>query len=117
MPVTFDRNQILHNPGETVEDDLLPRNGICSVVVSMEDGTTVEVGIIGRDSFWTARGGNGSLAESSFIQLPGSGYSIKANRLREHLSEPSGEFRAWMYRGVHACLPRPLRYSCTKPRA
>ncbi len=106
VPVTFDRNQILHNPGETVDTIYFLETGICSVVVSMEDGTTVEVGIIGRDSFvgLPAVLGTGHSPNRSFIQLPGSGYSIKANRLREHLSEPSGEFRAWMYRGVHALL-------------
>jgi len=106
VPITFKRNQTLHNPGETVQTIYFLEAGICSVVVSMEDGTTVEVGIIGRDSFvgLPAVLGTGHSSNRSFIQLPGSGYSLKTNTLREHLSESSGELRTWLFRGVQGLL-------------
>lgn len=106
VPVTLQRNKTLHNAGERVDTIYFLETGICSVVVSMEDGTTVEVGIIGRDGFvgLPAILGTGQSSNRSFIQLPGAGYSIPAKKLHEHLAEPSGELRTWMYRGVQGLL-------------
>jgi CRP-like cAMP-binding protein len=106
VPVTLKRSQTLHDAGQTVETIFFLEEGICSVVVSMEDGATVEVGIIGRDSFvgLPAVLGTGHSSNRSFIQLPGSGYSLRMSVLHEHLCEPSGELRTWLYRGVQGLL-------------
>jgi CRP-like cAMP-binding protein len=50
-PVTLKTNHTLHDPGQTVDTVYFLEEGICSVVVTMESGNTVEVGIIGRDGF------------------------------------------------------------------
>jgi hypothetical protein len=50
-PVIFKRNQTLHDPGQRVDTVYFLEEGICSIVVSMGNGSTVEVGIIGRDGF------------------------------------------------------------------
>jgi CRP-like cAMP-binding protein len=106
VPLTFKRNQILHDPGQTIETVYFLEDGICSIVVAMEDGSTVEVGIIGRDGFvgLPAVLGTGHTPNRSFIQLPGSGFSVAAKTLREQLSETSGELRLCLQRGIQGLL-------------
>lgn len=64
--------------------DRFLEEGICSVVVTMQDGVTVEVGILGCDGFVgvPAMLGTGHSPNRSFIQIPGHGFSIKASVLR-----------------------------------
>jgi CRP-like cAMP-binding protein len=100
-PLIFTKDQILHHPGQTVETIYFLEKGICSVVV-----TTVEVGIIGRDSYigMPAVLGTGHSPNRSFIQLPGSGFSIKAKTLLEHSNNSSGELCLCLQRGVQGLL-------------
>jgi CRP-like cAMP-binding protein len=106
LPMTFKRNQTLHNAGETVETVYFLEEGICSVVVTMENGSTVEVGIIGRDSFvgMPAVLGTGHSPNRSFIQLPGTGFSIKATILLDQSNNSSSELRSRLQRGVQRLL-------------
>jgi CRP-like cAMP-binding protein len=104
--LTFNKNQTLHEAGETVETVYFLEEGICSIVVNLENGSTVEVGLIGRDSFvgLPAILGTGHSSNRSFIQIPGSGFSIKAKTLLEQLSDGSGQLRLCMQRGVQGLL-------------
>src|SRR5581483_4015386 len=83
-PVVLKLNRTLHNPGETVDTVYFLEEGICSVVVTMEDGATVAVGILGCDGFVGAPAilGTDHSPNHSFIQIPGHGYSVRASVLR-----------------------------------
>ena len=48
-PVTLQRNQRLHDAGQVIDIVYFLEDGVCSTVVTMESGRTVEVGAIGRD--------------------------------------------------------------------
>ncbi len=106
VPAIFERGQTLHDAGQKVDTVYFIEDGICSVVVTMADGNTVEVGIIGRDSFvgLPAVLGTGQSSNRNFIQVPGSGYSLKASILDEYLSDGSSEFRTCLFRGVQGLL-------------
>ena len=84
--------------------------GICSVVVTMETGNTVEVGITGRDGFvgLPAVLGTGHSPNRTFITIPGYGYSVKAKVLREQ-SEASSELRLRFKEWFKECWSRRLR--------
>jgi CRP-like cAMP-binding protein len=105
-PVAFKRNQPLHNPGQRVDTVYFLEDGVCSIVVTMKDGGTVEVGIIGRDSFvgLPAVLGTGHSPNRSFIQIPGTGFSVKAKTLREQSSDGSGGLSLGLQRGVQGLL-------------
>jgi CRP-like cAMP-binding protein len=105
-PVMFKRNQTLHDPGQSVDTVYFLEEGICSIVVSMENGSTVEVGIIGRDGFvgLPAVLGTNHSPNRSFIQIPGSGFSIKAKTLQEQSSDGAGDLRLYLQRSVQALL-------------
>jgi CRP-like cAMP-binding protein len=79
-------------------------DGICSIVVTMEDGSTIEVGIIGNDGLvgLPAVLGAGHSPNRCFIQIPGSGYAVKAKILEEHSQDGSGQLRFALRRGAQA---------------
>lgn len=106
ISVPLKRNQTLHNPGETIETIYFLEEGICSIVSTMEDGNAVEVGIIGKEGFvgLPAILGTRHSLNRNVIQLPGSGYSIKAKSLGELCDEGSDELRQVMLRAVQGLL-------------
>jgi CRP-like cAMP-binding protein len=104
-PVTLKTNHTLHDPGQTVDTVYFLEEGICSVVVTMESGNTVEVGIIGRDGFvgLPAVLGAGRSPNRAFMQIPGHGFSVKAKVLQEQF-ETSSELHLRLQRFVQAML-------------
>ncbi len=104
-PVMLNTGQTLHEAGGMVETVYFIESGLCSLVASMEAGNTIEVGIIGRDGFVGTAVilDTGRAANRAYIQIPGHGFSIKANVLRQ-LSEESADLRSWLLRGVQGLL-------------
>jgi CRP-like cAMP-binding protein len=103
--VTLKMNRTLHDPGQTVDTVYFLEEGICSIVVTMEAGNTVEVGIIGRDGFvgLPALLGTKHSPNRTFMQIPGHGFSVKAKVLHD-LSEASSELRLRLQRVVQGML-------------
>jgi len=104
-PVTLKINRTLHDAGQTVDTVYFLEEGICSVVVAMESGNTVEVGLIGRDGFvgLPVLLGTEHAPNRNFIQIPGHGYSVKAKFLREQI-ETSSELRKVLQRVAQGML-------------
>jgi CRP-like cAMP-binding protein len=104
-PAIFRLSQTLHSPGQTIETVYFLEDGICSIVVAMENGTTIEVGIIGPDGFVGAPAvlGTGYSPHRSFMQIPGSGFSIKAKVLRER-ADASAPLRLCLQKSVEGLL-------------
>jgi len=104
-PVTLKLNQSLYDPGQTVDAVYFLEEGVCSTVVTMDTGNTVEVGITGRDGFvgLPAVLGTGNSPNRAFMQIPGHGFSVKAKILQEQL-EASSELRQRLQRFVQAML-------------
>ena len=105
LPITLQMRQSLHEPGEQIDTVYFLEDAIASVVVTMEDGSTVEVGIIGRDGVvgLPAVLGNGRATNRTFIQLPGNGFSLKSKILLQ-LAESSSEFRSCLQLAVQGYL-------------
>jgi CRP-like cAMP-binding protein len=64
--------------------------GLASVVLPMQDGSTVEVGVIGIDGVvgLPILLGAGRMPGETFIQVDASGFRIKAKRLKEQFERP-----------------------------
>lgn len=103
--VDLPRNLALQGPGQTVDTAYFLEDGVCSIVATMENGTTVEVGLIGRDGFVgiSVLLGDGRSMHRSFMQIPGHGYRIKARSLKE-LSESSTPLRSCLLRSVQGLM-------------
>ena len=80
-------------------------DGMASVVLTMADGSTVEVGVIGIDGVVglpIVLGGEHMPGET-FIQVPGSGYRIPAQHLKEAF-EKNGQLRSHLQKYLLANL-------------
>jgi CRP-like cAMP-binding protein len=73
---------------------ILSRKGWLRVVLYMEDGTTVEVGVIGKDGVvgLPILLGGVQMPGETFIQIEGSGFRIEAQFMKEQFERP-GQLR------------------------
>src|SRR5580658_6139472 len=104
-PVTFKSKHTLHELGERIDTVYFLEDSVASVVITMENGSTVEVGLIGREGVvgLPALMGSGRAAHLTFIQLPGHGFSVKAATLREQ-AESSSELRSCLQLALQGYL-------------
>lgn len=102
----FRRSQVLYDPGQKVDTLYFPEEGVCSIVAAMKNGSSVEVGIIGRDSFVGMPAVLGSCysLSRSLIQIPGFGHAIKAAILTDAAQDASGEISLRLLRAVQGLL-------------
>ena len=79
--------------------------GVASTVVVLENGDTVEVGVVGRDGFVgiPILLGTNNVPGQTFIQIAGSGYRIPATKLNEEY-ERSGKFRQMLQCYMHGFI-------------
>jgi len=80
-------------------------DGMASVVLTMADGATVEVGVIGIDGVvgLPILLGADHMPGETFIQVPGSGYRIAAQHLKDEF-EKNGKLRSYLQRYLMANL-------------
>jgi CRP-like cAMP-binding protein len=101
-PLELPMNYSLQSPNETAGMVYFLEDGVCSIVATMENGATVEVGIIGRDGFvgMASALGTGHLPNRCFMQIPGHGFGVKSKVLIQHIQES---------RQLHLCLLRSVQ--------
>ena len=89
--VEMPRYRMIYDQGDRIEHAYFPNEGMISLVVSTEDGRSVEVGIIGNEGVVGVPLAFGfDFAPTRAIsQLPGSGLRITSNDLRSAFSECS----------------------------
>ena len=94
-PVDFVHGTVLADAGMPIEYVFFPRSGLISMVVDLDDGDHIEVGMVGNGG---AIGGGVAFGASyhfctSFAQIPGRGWAMKASDIVD-FAKSSGEFRA-----------------------
>jgi CRP-like cAMP-binding protein len=104
-PLPMPAGKTLLGPGEEIVYAYFLESGLASVVVAMADGNTVETGIIGNEGMIgiPVLLGTRSMPTRTFMQIPGSGFRIKAQRLNEEY-EKQGVLRKLMNRYFQAHL-------------
>jgi CRP-like cAMP-binding protein len=80
-------------------------DGMASVVSTMADGSSVEVGAVGRDGVVgiSALLGAKSSPMNTFVQIAGSGFRISAKQLKEAFEQP-GKLRTLLQRYIQLQL-------------
>lgn len=76
--------KILYEPGETPSAVYFPNHAMVSLVATMEDGATVEVGLVGIEGVIglpIVLGGRATVYQA-IVQLPGTGMKLDANVFR-----------------------------------
>jgi CRP-like cAMP-binding protein len=102
-PVTFElREKLLDG---RMNNAYFLEEGLASVVVTAESGKTVEIGVVGKEGVVgiPILLGAGRVPGSTFIQIEGSGFRIKAARLKEEF-ERAGALRQILQKYLQAFL-------------
>jgi CRP-like cAMP-binding protein len=104
-PIDLPTNRILEEANQAADGVYFLEGGICSVVARMENGASVEVGVIGRDGFvgLSAVLGSGCSPNRYFMQIPGYGFRVKARVLTE-LADRCTPLRMCLLRSMHGLL-------------
>jgi CRP-like cAMP-binding protein len=94
----FEQGKTLLAPGEKSKFAYFMEDGLTSMVTSLSDGSTVEIGLLGREGMVGMHGlmGAGTQPFHSFIQLAGSGFRIKAEVVAQEF-ERSERFRRKLF--------------------
>ena len=82
-PVDLPAGKTLMDPGQEITFAYFLETGLASVVVAMADGSMVETGITGNDGLvgFPVLLGTKTTPTRTFMQIPGSGFKIKAHHL------------------------------------
>lgn len=77
--------QVLYRPEQPITHVYFPESGTVSVVSVFEDGSTVEVGMVGNEGMFGVNVFMGSVSTplEAVVQLPGAGYRMRADALRD----------------------------------
>jgi CRP-like cAMP-binding protein len=93
-PLVLPQNKDLSLPGEKVLYGYFLEEGMASIVVTMRNGVSVEVGIVGREGMvgLPILLGTGHIPTHTFMQISGSGFRIRAQALKAEFDR-SGALR------------------------
>ncbi|MEA5510077.1 Crp/Fnr family transcriptional regulator [Crocosphaera sp. UHCC 0190] len=86
--VTLELGQVLHQPGELIESVYFPSEAVVSFVSILENGSTTEIALIGREGMiglpviW---GGNSSTTHA-IVQMADSSMKLKADVLKREFA-------------------------------
>ncbi len=105
---TLPRGQVVVEPGDPIEHVYFPTEGLVSVVVNLEDGTSMEIAIIGNEGMVGASvllegPGATSPARRTMVQVEVRAYRLSATRLLAEF-ERGGKLRHWLLRYIQALI-------------
>jgi CRP-like cAMP-binding protein len=102
--VELPHHRVLHEPNESLHFVYFPNHGLLSLVVVMESGQTVEVGIVGKEGIAGIPSAVG-LRRNPFrevVQVAGDGFRIKVDLLQDILrSSPQLQMMLSRYIVLH----------------
>lgn len=110
--VSLPTRQVIYEPGEPITHIYFPQNAVISIVTSMKDGSTVEVGIVSNEGMVgipVILGGKATTTKA-FVQIAGAGMQIEADVLRAEFNR-SGAIQNLLLRYVRAIYTE-LTQSC-----
>lgn len=104
-PVPLPSGLVLREPGQTLKNAYFLEEGVCSIVATTEDGTTIEVGLFGREGFVGMHEilGVDSSPYRTLMQIAGHGFRVKTTTLIE-LADASAPLRSCLLRSVDQLL-------------
>ena len=105
-PVSLPRGEVLHRPGEEIQDLYFPTTCMISITVTMRGGKTVEAGAIGRREVVGINafmGGRETTQTEYVVQIPGDALRIAAAPLKEEFDR-STEMRDVMLKYTQAMI-------------
>jgi len=88
QPMTFSLGQIVYEPGESIECCYFPTDSVVSLLYTMQDGTTAEMGLVGNEGVLGVAlflGGE-STCSRAIVPVAGDALRLSAKILREEFT-------------------------------
>ena len=98
--VELPRGEILYRFGEHLKYAYFPTTATAALLCTMDDGTSVEVAVVGHEGILgisTFLGSSGALTQATVLN-PGFGYRINAKVLKQEASDYRGSFQPILMR-------------------
>ncbi|MFN2511951.1 MAG: Crp/Fnr family transcriptional regulator [Pyrinomonadaceae bacterium] len=104
VPVSL--GQVLHQAQEEIQYVYFPENCVISILSTMEDGSTVEVGVVGHEGMLGLRVllGVKKTPHCAVVQVAGNAMRMSANHLDQDLQDVGSALRPLLLRYTHALL-------------
>jgi CRP-like cAMP-binding protein len=105
QPVTFSLGQVIYEPGERISHCYFPTNSIVSLLYTMQDGTTAEMGLVGNEGILGVAlflGGE-STCSRALVAVAGDGFRLPANLVRQEF-ERRGQLQHLLLRYTQALI-------------
>jgi CRP-like cAMP-binding protein len=101
--VSFEQGQSLYEPNEPIEYAYFSLNGVTSMVVTTRDGSTVEVGLAGREGFvgYQPLLGMKSAPNGAITQIPGYALRVSSKTLKDEFDR-GGRLQAILLRNIQS---------------
>ncbi|WP_017319285.1 Crp/Fnr family transcriptional regulator [Mastigocladopsis repens] len=103
--VTLPLHQVLYEPNEPITHVYFPHQAVISLITTMEDGSTIEVGLVGSEGMVglpVILGGN-ITNNQAFVQIPDAGMRMDANIFKTEFHR-GGELQRLLLRYCQALL-------------
>ena len=96
--VTLTTNQVLYEQGDQIDTVYFPLDSVVSGLVIMEDGTTVETSMIGRESLVGISSilGSGKSRQWTWVLLSGNALALDAKTLERSFVQNEASLRAFL---------------------
>lgn len=103
--VSLPSAQILYEPAEPIATVYFPNQAMISLVQVMENGSTIEAGIVGNDGIvgYSSYLGDNQDSHRAIVQIPGTAVALRASILRAEF-ERGGTLQALLLRYTHAMI-------------
>jgi CRP-like cAMP-binding protein len=103
QPAEMELKQVLHEPGQKFQNLYFPESGMVSHVAPMDNGNSVEIGVVGREGLvgLPALLGAQRATIEAMVQMEGHAWRIRPNELRAAF-EQSAPLRALLLRYMQA---------------
>jgi CRP-like cAMP-binding protein len=88
--VSFSLQQVIYEPGERIDNCYFPTNSVASLLYTMEDGSTAEVGLVGNEGVLGVAlflGGESSCSRT-LVAVAGDAFRLSAKFLKEEFAHP-----------------------------
>jgi CRP-like cAMP-binding protein len=103
-PVSLSLSQILFRPEEQLRHAYFPTNSVVSLLTDLEDGTGMEVGLVGKEGVVGVSAFlGGSETKLATVQAGGEALRLRAETLREEFQR-GGALQAALLRYAHALM-------------